>query len=100
MDLSFARFEHDATVTMLPPDLAVLLVGVAARQAASPTALVQSRIERAVPADTVFAPAHGAFSRPVAALLSARPWPPARANVNSPFTETVSGPASRGAYGR
>ena len=80
MDLSFARFEHDATVTMLAPDLAVLLVGVAARQAASPTALVQTRIEHSIPDDTIFAPAHGAFNQPVAALIAAFPWsavPPA-----------------------
>ncbi|MES2753674.1 MAG: hypothetical protein V4659_03320 [Pseudomonadota bacterium] len=70
MDLSFARFEHDAQVLVLPPDLAVLLVGVAARQALSPTALIQTRIERVVPSDTVFAPAHGAFSRSVADLLA------------------------------
>ena len=73
MDLSFARFEQDATVTVLPPDLAVLLVGVAARQAASPTALVQTRLERAIPADALFAPAHGAFNIAVADLLKADP---------------------------
>ena len=70
MDLSFARFEHDAQVTLLPPDLAVLLVGVAARQAASPTALVQIRLERSAIADAPFAPAHGAFSDTVARLLT------------------------------
>lgn len=70
MDLSFARFEHDAQVTMLPPDLAVLLVGVAARQAASPTALIQARIERRAPIGGLFAPGHGAFSQSVADLLA------------------------------
>ena len=70
MDLSFARFEHDATVTVLPPDLAVLLVGVAARQAASPTALIQTVIDRRAPAAGLFAPAHGAFNFAVAGLLA------------------------------
>ena len=70
MDLSFARFEHDAQVTMLPPDLAVLLVGVAARQALSPTAKAQVGIERHTDSDSTFAPAHGAFSRSVAGLLA------------------------------
>lgn len=70
MDLSFARFEHDATVTMLPPDLAVLLVGVAARQAASPTAQVQTLIDLRAPAASRFAPAHGAFDAGVAAMLA------------------------------
>ncbi len=74
LDLSFARFEHDAQVTLLPPELAVLLVGVAARQAASPTAMVQARIERrpfasSAPAGA-FAPADGAFSGSVAGLLA------------------------------
>lgn len=97
MDLSFARFEHDATVTLLAPDLAVLLVGVAARQAASPTALVQSRLERGQGAgdaagaatDTRFAPAHGAFDLAVADLLAG----PA-ATVKTAFTVPVSGTPS------
>ena len=72
MDLSFARFEQDAQVTLLPPDLAVLLVGVAARQALSPTAQAQVGIERhkIVKTASTFAPAHGAFSRSVAGLLA------------------------------
>ena len=70
MDLSFSRFEADVTVVALPPDLAVLMVGVAARQAASPTAMAQA----ALPAPEVqpdrFAPAHGAFNFAVARLLA------------------------------
>ena len=72
MDLSFSRFEADVTVTALPPDLAVLMVGVAARQAASPTAMIQAGL----PAAHVvhwFTPAHGAFNLGVAQLLAARP---------------------------
>lgn len=55
---------------MLPPDLAVLLVGVAARQAASPTAMAQAQIEHRPIGGGAFAPAHGAFSRSVAGLLA------------------------------
>ena len=77
MDLSFARFEQDATVTVLPADLAVLLVGVAARQAMSPTALLQARIDQPVVGEWPFPSAHGAFSRPVATLLTDFPWPAA-----------------------
>lgn len=55
---------------MLPPDLAVLLVGVAARQAASPTAMAQARIEHSRRGEGGFTPAHGAFSRSVAGLLA------------------------------
>lgn len=72
MDLSFARFEQDMQVTLLPPDLAVLLVGVAARQALSPTAQAQAVIEREAVnrGDGAFAPADGAFSGSVAGLLA------------------------------
>ncbi|QDZ08735.1 hypothetical protein FPZ24_15710 [Sphingomonas panacisoli] len=61
MDLSYLRFEHDASVAVLPPDLAVLLVGVAARQAASPTAIAHAQVAPAVIADLPFRPASGAF---------------------------------------
>ncbi len=61
MDLSYLRFEHDASVAILPPDLAVLLVGVAARQAASPTAVLQARFAPTVWADLPFRPPSGAF---------------------------------------
>ena len=83
LDLSFSRFEHDAPLTVLPTDLAVMMVGVAARQAASPTALSQSRL-RARPAATVFAPVSGAFNAPLAASL--RRW---SADVNPVFTEPL-----------
>ena len=71
MDLSFARFEQDAHVTVLPPDLAVLMVGVVARQGASPTALVQARLDRPALAAGPLAPASGAFNAAVAAMLAA-----------------------------
>ena len=61
MDLSFSRFETDVHVVALSPDLAVLMVGVAARQAASPTALAQARLPRIHGSDP-FTPAHGAFN--------------------------------------
>lgn len=61
MDLSYLRFEHDASVAVLPPDLAVLLVGVAARQAASSTACTQARFAQTVWADLPFRPPSGAF---------------------------------------
>ena len=70
MDLSFPRFEADMTVTVLPPDLAVLMVGVAARQAASPTALYHAHLFRALADTSWFAPAHGAFNSAVAEMLT------------------------------
>ncbi len=70
MDLSFSRFEHDGRVTGLPPDLAVLMVGVAARQAASPTAMIHARLASGRAAASLFAPAHGAFNQAVAAMFT------------------------------
>lgn len=70
MDLSYLRFEPDARVTALPPDLAVMLVGVVARQAASPTAMLQARLAPVAEAPW-FAPAHGAFNLAMAQLLTA-----------------------------
>ncbi|MEO5867462.1 MAG: hypothetical protein ABIS14_13510 [Sphingomonas sp.] len=72
MDLSFLRFDIDvdARVTVLPPDLAVMLVGIAARQAASPTARVQARLASAEDRPMFFAPRHGAFNPAMAQLLT------------------------------
>jgi hypothetical protein len=61
VDLSFARLERDVAVTAMPTELAVLLVGIAARQAASPTARAQARLMLPAPAEALLAPAHGAF---------------------------------------
>ncbi|WP_260597731.1 hypothetical protein [Sphingomonas endolithica] len=69
MDLSFTRFEHDAPLVTLPSDLAVIMVGIVARQAASPTALSQSALLPPV-AEDLLSPAHGAFNADVAALLA------------------------------
>lgn len=68
MDLSFAR-AHDHHVTALPTRLAVLLVGVASRQAASPTARAQARLALADPAAEPLAPTGGAFNASAAAAL-------------------------------
>lgn len=69
MDLSFTRFVSDAEVSLLPGDLAVLMVGVSARQAASATALAQAGLARAAPPPDPFAPADGAFNGAVATLI-------------------------------
>ncbi|MBB5711300.1 hypothetical protein [Sphingomonas xinjiangensis] len=55
----------------MPTQLAVLLVGMAARQAASPTARVQARIGMAAAAVTLLAPRHGCFHRAAAWALRA-----------------------------
>jgi len=70
VDLSFARLERDVAVTAMPTRLAVLLVGIAARQAASPTARVQAKISFSVPAEALLAPVHGAFHRGAAQALT------------------------------
>ncbi|WP_373684343.1 hypothetical protein [Sphingomonas sp. R-74633] len=56
-------------VTAMPTELAVLLVGVAARQAASPTARAQARLALVAPVEQLLAPAHGAFHGLAAAAL-------------------------------
>ena len=74
MDLSFSRFVPDGEMSLLPAELAVLMVGVAARQAASPTALAQAGCSRGLtgrePERGLFAPPDGAFNGPLAALLA------------------------------
>lgn len=70
MDLGFSRFDKDVAVTVLPPDLAVLMVHIAARQAASPTALAHHHAARPAPDAALFAPVDGAFNGPVARTLS------------------------------
>jgi len=71
MDLSFLRFDRDAQVTILPSDLAVLFVGIGARQAATPTALLTARLRRtSTLARGLFAPLSGAFNADMAAALT------------------------------
>lgn len=70
MDLSFARLDRDFAVTAMPTELAVLLVGVAARQAASPTARAQAGLTVSRPADLLLAPKGGAFNALAAAVLT------------------------------
>ena len=72
MDLSFARLDRDVAVTAMPTELAVLLVGVAARQAASPTARAQARLGVRAPVDALLGPLHGAFHRAAALALTRR----------------------------
>ena len=90
VDLSFSRFVADGTVIALPPDLAVLMVGVTARQAASPTALVQARLPVRGHRESRFAPVHGSFNAGVAALLRG-PADTASAStqMKPPFTEPL-----------
>jgi hypothetical protein len=60
LDLHFAPFDRAHEVTQLPGDLAVLMGGIAARQAASATAQVQARLWLAAD-PLLFRPLHGAF---------------------------------------
>lgn len=77
MNVSFPPFGRDVRVTQLPTDVAVMLVGIAARQAASPTALFQARIAaRPVEADLLM-PFGGAFNLATALML--RRWKEAAA---------------------
>ncbi|WP_343518054.1 hypothetical protein [Sphingomonas sp.] len=70
MDLSF-RFDRDiAVMTAIPTELAVLMVGVAVRQAASPTAQLQALLARTTSAEALLAPGHGAFNHAVETSLN------------------------------
>jgi hypothetical protein len=69
VDLSFAKLGRDVAVTAMPTELAVLFVGVVARQAASPTARAQARLAAAMPAHALLAPGDGAFHRAAACAL-------------------------------
>lgn len=73
MDLSY-RFDMGvfdrAVVTAIPTELAILMVGVAARQASTPTARLQSDLSAVRMPDGLFAPAHGAFNAAVEAALT------------------------------
>ena len=70
MDLSFGQFAREGAVAAMPTDLAVLIVGVVARQAASPTARLQARILPEGAADRLLAPDDGAFNGHAARLLA------------------------------
>ena len=68
MDLSFTPFDRAHEVTVLPQDLAVLMVGIAQRQAGSETAIVQGRLWAAAD-PLLFQPLHGAFNGPMARTI-------------------------------
>ena len=68
LDLSFTPFDRAHEVTVLPHDLAVLMVGVAQRQAGSETAAVHWRLLAAAD-PLLFRPLHGAFNGPMAAAV-------------------------------
>jgi len=70
LDLSFPGFDRNTEVTQLPGDLAVLMVGVAARQLASPTAAVQAQFGRIGQPSRLLEPLDGAFNGPMATLLA------------------------------
>ena len=55
----------------MPHDLAVLMVGIAARQAASPTAAAQAGFVRQAPDPRLFAPLDGAFNGATASAIAA-----------------------------
>jgi hypothetical protein len=74
VDLSFARLDRDWAAVAMPTELAVLMVGIAARQAASPTARAQARLDLMKPGEALLAPMHASFHRAVA--LSFRRWQP------------------------
>jgi hypothetical protein len=63
VNLSFPPIGKQSAATPLTEDFAVLLVGIAARQAASPTAILSHQAETG---KALLAPGHGAFNQTVA----------------------------------
>jgi len=79
LNLSFPPIGKDAATTSLTADFAVMLVGVAARQAASPTAMLfQSRLRTDTYEAALLAPVHGAFNQAMANRLQRWKEAPAR----------------------
>lgn len=72
LDLSFARFDRGSMVTTLPTELAVLLAAVTGRQAATPTARLQTRLAWNRAPVSLLNPADGAFNGWTAAVLRGR----------------------------
>lgn len=72
VDLSFSRFEKSEALTVLPPDLAVMMVSISARQAASPTATAFAQAAGMPFEPSLLAPAHGAFN--AAAAVALKGW--------------------------
>ncbi|SFP68359.1 hypothetical protein [Sphingomonas rubra] len=99
MDLSFPHFDRATELVAWPGDLAALLVGVAARQGASATAIVQAGLpvgDGQVLGQTSFHPAVAALLRAWVAEMAAREVAAdaemgAGANVNDPFTAAGQG---------
>jgi hypothetical protein len=69
VDLSFTRFDRHTQLVTLPTDLAVLMVEMTARQAASPTATIYARSTRVRFDSALFAPLDGAFNGPMATAI-------------------------------
>ncbi|MBY0520155.1 MAG: hypothetical protein K2P79_06990 [Sphingomonas sp.] len=69
MDLEFRRFEQDVGPVGLPIELAVVMVGAAARQATSQTARTEAQIEQSRRTDRLNAFRTGAFNTAMAAAL-------------------------------
>ncbi|MFD1033833.1 hypothetical protein ACFQ15_04125 [Sphingomonas hankookensis] len=82
MDLSFARFDRGTTITPLPTELAVLLAAATGRQAATPTARLQTRLVWKRAPVSLLNPTDGAFNGWTAALLRACIVPEYRSTAN------------------
>jgi len=71
VDLSFPRLSGDGQTVAMSPDLAVMMVGIAARQATSPTALINDRDRSGTaPAVRLLAPVDGAFHSATAEAIT------------------------------
>lgn len=72
MESGLTRFDRNAGPAVHPGGLAVLMVGIASRQAASPTARLQTRLNGMSVVQGLLSPRHGAFSLAAAQALTCR----------------------------
>lgn len=72
METGLARFDRNGMLGPQPGGLALMMVGIASRQAASPTARLYNRLSALSRGHGLLAPRHGAFNLAAARALTSR----------------------------
>lgn len=72
METGLARFDRHGMLAPQAGGVALMMVGIASRQAASPTARFQTRLSALSRGQGLLAPRHGAFNLAAARALTSR----------------------------
>lgn len=72
METGLARFDRNGMLGPQPGGLALMMVGIASRQAASPTARLQTRLNGLGMVQGLLCPRHGSFNLAAARALTSR----------------------------